>query len=250
MVQSIVTKKMLQRIIRRFYPKQVTKTLPRGRDVMHDLQEIVSLDRLKVIFDVGANVGQSSEVYLNICPNSQIYCFEPVDRTFRQLEMRFAHVGRIKCYNVALGATSESGVMIIEENSSRCRLVGAQTENVTREQENAETTRITTIDEFCKAAKIDHIDYLKIDTEGGDLEVLKGADEMLSARRIDVIEVEAGMNPFNTFHVPMELLKPWLESRNYLLFGVYEQIREWPTGEQHLRRANLVFISDKCKWNR
>jgi hypothetical protein len=66
---------------------------------------------------------------------------------------------------------------------------------------------------------------------------------MLNEQRIDLVEVEAGMNAGNKRHVPFEALKGYLESKSYLLFGIYHQVREWPTNEPHLRRTNPVFIS-------
>ena len=64
-------------------------------------------------------------------------------------------------------------------------------------------------------------------------------------QHIDFIEVEAGMNPWNERQVPFEILKAHLESKNYFLFGIYEQVHEWPTKAPHLRRANAVFLSER-----
>ena len=66
---------------------------------------------------------------------------------------------------------------------------------------------------------------------------------MLTEQRIDLVQVEAGMNNSNKRHVPFETLKDYLQSHGYFLFGVYEQVSEWPTKEPHLRRTNLAFIS-------
>lgn len=44
--------------------------------------------------------------------------------------------------------------------------------------------------------------------------------------------------------MPIEELKAYLEGKGYYLFGVYEQMPEWPTREPHLRRSNLVFVSE------
>lgn len=102
---------------------------------------------------------------------------------------------------------------------------------------------IETLDRFCEHQGINHIGFLKIDTEGGDFDVLCGAAGMLATQQIDLVEVEAGMNSGNKRHVPFEKLKAILEDSGYLLFGIYEQIHEWPTKEPHLRRTNLVFNS-------
>ena len=66
---------------------------------------------------------------------------------------------------------------------------------------------------------------------------------MLRRGAIDLIEVEAGMNPDNELHVPFEQLKAFIEQHRYLLFGIYEQRHDWPTGRPILRRCNAVFIS-------
>ena len=108
-----------------------------------------------------------------------------------------------------------------------------------------ESVDIVTLDEFCHSKRIDQVNYLKIDTEGGDLEVLKGAVNMLTEQRIDLVEVETGMNPRNSRHVPFEAIKKFLESHGYFIFGIYEQVSEFPTGEPHLRRTNPLFISHR-----
>ena len=90
---------------------------------------------------------------------------------------------------------------------------------------------------------IKHIDYLKIDTEGYDLEVIKGASDLLSRNAISFIEVEVSMNPNNTFHVSLEEVKKHLGQNNYFLFGLYEQVLEWKIKAPVLRRCNALFIS-------
>ena len=109
--------------------------------------------------------------------------------------------------------------------------------------EARELVEIESLDNFCSGHEIDQISFLKIDTEGYDLEVLKGASRMLGEQRIDLVEVEAGMNCLNKTHVPFEDLKAYLEKMEYYLFAIYEQVGEWPKKEPQLRRANAVFIS-------
>jgi len=88
-----------------------------------------------------------------------------------------------------------------------------------------------------------------VDTEGGDLDVLLGAKKMLQSHLIDLVEVEAGMNPKNHKHVRFEILKGFLEEKGYFTFGIYEQMHEWPSKEPHLRRINAVFISSNVMEN-
>ena len=123
------------------------------------------------------------------------------------------------------------------------RLVEYAGHPVAVDKHETECVQIRRLDEFCAVNGVDHIDYLKIDTEGADLDVLKGAEPMLADQRIDLIEVETGMNRGNKYHVPFETIKAFMEDRSYFVFGIYEQCAEWPTDEVHLRRTNSVFIS-------
>jgi hypothetical protein len=108
--------------------------------------------------------------------------------------------------------------------------------------EKVEVRRLDTLfgDDRC-------INYLKIDAEGSDLKVLQGADRLLSEQRIDVIEVEAGIQRPSVSKrlVPFTDFFAFLEPYGYHLLGFYEQVRDWPRGLHRLRRSNLVFASDR-----
>jgi FkbM family methyltransferase len=225
--------------------KKITKLIPhlvfnntRGINVFADISEFFVGYKIDVIFDVGANVGQSTKSYIRYFPNSTIYSFEPSSGSFQQLVKNTAHLKNVFNYQIALG--KGKGHMSSNDTSTMNQIV-EQGDNAP-DLDN-ELINITTFDEFCNSNNISHISYLKIDTEGHDLDVLKGAEGSLNKNNIDIIEVEAGMNSENTRHVPFEDIKLYLESKGYYLFGIYEQTHEWPTNSPILRRSNPVFIS-------
>ena len=222
----------------------IYRTLPRGIDPLYDIKIHLPRLQVNVVFDVGANTGQSAKNYLERFPESKIYCFEPVEETFLQLQRNLQGYDNILSFKLALGAAKGTGKMVLEGNSDVFFLL-----NVSREQVSGtpllEEVNFETLDGFCRSQNIDHINYLKIDTEGGDFDVLKGSEGMLTQQQIDVVQVEAGMNSKNRRHVPFDVFSKFFEHKNYFLFGVYEQVNEWPTKEPHLRRTNPVFISDK-----
>ena len=238
-------KKQLQKLVERLTNTHIFRVLPRGVDFAHDIANSLPMYRVDVVFDVGANEGQSAQRYLDRFPGSHIYCFEPVCDTFHRLEDNLKGNDRVLCFQIALGSSKGKGKMVLQGTSDMFFLSGQSQEAPVNEDVTTEEVDIVTLDEFCLARKINQISYLKIDTEGGDLEVLRGAEGMLAGQRIDLVEVEAGMNPGNKRHVPFEDLKKYLESRRYFLFGVYEQINEFPANEPHLRRTNSVFISSR-----
>ncbi len=207
----------------------------------YDIARAMPAYDVQTIFDVGANVGQSAIRYAHRFPAADIYCFEPVGGTFLQLQHNVKGNRRIHCSRLALGAHSGSGQMAVSAKSDTSFLMPAASQGSA--VSNMEEVEVATLDEVCNARKVGQVSYLKIDTEGGDLDVLKGGERLLRSQQIDFVEVEASMHTGNRRHVPFELLKKYLESNGYLLFGIYAQVPESSDGGLHLRRTNSTFIS-------
>lgn len=234
----------LRKLIEQLTGTRIYRSLPRGIDFAQDIANSLPTYRTDIVFDIGANVGQSSRLYLVKFPNAHIYCFEPVSDTFRRLQDKLQSNERVDCYRLAFGSSKSTGRMVLQGSSNKMFfLLDPSKESPANNNVPTESVDIDTVDGFCHTNGIDRINFLKIDTEGGDLDVLKGAVNMLAEQKIDFVQVEAGMNPSNRRHVPLESLKEFLESQRYFLFGIYEQVNEWPTRAPHLRRTNPVFVS-------
>ena len=100
-----------------------------------------------------------------------------------------------------------------------------------------------TLDGLTSSFADEHISLLKIDVEGFEREVLGGASGLLSAQKVDVIYIEAGMNPEGSHQVYYRDIDDILLSHGYRLFRIYEQMHEWLEDSPHLRRANLAYFS-------
>ena len=219
--------------------------MPYGVDLFEDIKNRLSMFQIGIVFDVGANIGQSAQKYLKWFPKSKIYCFEPVESTFKQLKENFLKKDNINCFQLAFSASKRKGEMALQNDSDVSFLINPS-ENVLNNFEFAkEKVDVETLDEFCVEMNIDCINFLKIDTEGGDLDVLRGSENLLNKQMINMVQVEAGMNSRNKRHVPFEKLKQYLETKNYFLFGIYEQVNDRFAKEPHLRRSNPVFISEQ-----
>jgi FkbM family methyltransferase len=195
-----------------------------------------------VIFDVGANVGQSAAMFAEAFPSARIYAFEPVAATHATLKSRLAAHPNVSAFNLALGRRSGSVEIESQRNSVMNRIVerrGAPARTKT------EAAAMVAGDAFCAEHSVERIDLLKIDTEGHDLEVLVGFQSMLKEMRIGLIDAEVGMNRGNTRHVPFEAVKAYLDPLGYHIFHLHEQMMEIPfSGRPVLRRCNVAFISD------
>jgi FkbM family methyltransferase len=196
---------------------------------------------IEVIFDVGANVGQSAREMHAEFPEAKIYAFEPVRSTFEMLRQNVGHIACVTLCNLALGKRSGEA----EITNAPGALHNSVAKPGRSARASVDTVAISTGDRFCRQHNIEHIDYLKIDTEGLDLDVLLGFAEMLSAHAVGLVEVEASMNLRNRRHVPFEKMKALLESLDYSLFHIYEMASEAGfSGRPYMRRANFVFVSE------
>ena len=211
--------------------------LGRGDDFARDLKLTPLAARMQLIFDVGANVGQSALRFLKEFPELRIVCFEPVRSTFLQLEANTHSDARIAAENMALGHPGEVQACM------ECRPLS--TENQVLEQPSqsikTEPVIVTWGDKYCADRGIKSVDFLKIDTEGYDFNVVKGFASMIAAGVINLIEMELGMNRSNKKHVFYADAAQFLGALGYEVFGIYEQIREFH-GRVPLRRSNFVFL--------
>lgn len=219
--------------------------MPRGIKFFRDLSISLPEYKLETVFDVGAYIGESAYLFLKKFPEVRLFCFEPASANFIRLQKLVEEYKNVECLKIALGPEVKTGWISINGRHDMFRLIDEPIIHSENLNSVVEKVTITTINNFCVENKIDKINYLKIDTEEKDLEVLKGATKFLSEQKIDFIQVEASMNPLNEHNISFELFKEFFQSYNYFLFGLYEQMDEWIEKKINLRRTNPVFVSMK-----
>ena len=138
-----------------------------------------------VAFDVGAFVGDWTALALEINPPLQVHCFEPSATTFERLEQRHGGKPGVRLNHVALSGTAgEASLHVHMGEMDRNSLYGTDG--------STEPVRLRTLDEYCETEAVERVDYLKVDTEGHELAVLQGAEQMLRDGRVRYVQVEYG----------------------------------------------------------
>jgi FkbM family methyltransferase len=145
-------------------------------------------------FDVGANVGQTTREVLRLFPRARIYAFEPHPTSFRELAAIAAD--RLSIHQIALGERKGMATLYQYGESGDGSLINSVVSDARfptrfgyRPKQELEIA-CSTIDDFCLEHRIDSIDVLKIDTEGSELAVLKGAERMLGSGRCSHVYTE------------------------------------------------------------
>jgi FkbM family methyltransferase len=146
-----------------------------------------------VFFDVGANVGHYTQMLLRQFPAAFIHAFEPHPANYRSLVANAFPANRAKCHNIALGEASGSLILYDyadHDGSQHASLHEATLTEFYGQTAVATTVSVETLDDIVEREGIDYLDFLKIDTEGHELAVLRGASRMLREGRIGHIQFE------------------------------------------------------------
>jgi FkbM family methyltransferase len=146
---------------------------------------------VRTFFDVGANDGRTSLKAAKQFSEARVFAFEPHPETFLILTEAIKDHKAIDPVQTALGAEAGNRVMHTYERSLINSLVpNARFPVRFGLQSSPITVECSTVDLFCAERKIEKIDVLKIDTEGFDLEVLKGAAAMLERGAVSFVYFE------------------------------------------------------------
>ena len=227
------------------------KTMSVGTDYAVDLVQKVGLNPT-IIFDIGANIGQTVDFYHDIYPNASIYSFEPIPKTYAELKKNCSGKQNAKTFNIAFGEKKESmSIQVVKDETSVVNSLSNKfQDNLKSDSESYETVNIEVerLDDFVKENGIEKIDLLKIDTEGYEVQVLKGATELLESGKVSAIICEAGFmrsNPRNTYFGDINDI---LEKHGYALFGIYEMGHIGFKKGKHY--GNLLYLSKDYRENK
>ena len=221
---------------------------------LDDLQKFLIHKSNPVIFDVGANNGQSIRRYKKIFKNSIIHSFEPNIDEINNLKKFYINDKNLFINNFAVGekkghlefninaSTSHSSFKKLIPNTKwikeRSKILNIDIKNYTTKKINAE---IITLDDYANEFNIKEIDILKIDTQGFEDKVLLGAQNLLRENRIKLIQLELIFSeiyedPLQIYDVEKNLIP-----QNYKLFGISNG---GSLASNYIYQSDFIYISN------
>ncbi len=184
-------KKLINKILGPFnlelHGKGYLKSLSKGDyDVSEFEFQKKFFDRsdVRIIFDVGANHGGITDQYLMDFPNAVIHLFEPTTKCFDFLKNKFIDHSRVIINKIALTNTIGTAEFYVNNNIDTSSMLQSQKLGLNSDKnvnlQYVEVVDTLTIDEYCRLNDIGHIDILKLDIQGGELNALQGAQSSIS----------------------------------------------------------------------
>ena len=195
-------------------------------DAYASLTRVLPVDEPLVVVDVGANEGQTARRVLAEFPRATVYCFEPAPETFKSLRHNVADDARIHLEPVACGSKVGSVDFHVTDNHW-CSSVLAPSDLGKRFYGDWYRTKqvvkvpMTTLDTWMTDRRVPRVDILKVDAQGYDLEVLRGATRML-ASGVKAINCECQFAPEYEGCATFSQIDQFLVTQGYALHQLHE----------------------------
>lgn len=152
-------------------------------------------DKKLVIYDVGANRGSMTDRFINIFPKASIFAFEPYPALNEEIANKFK--GNPNITIEKSGISNLIGELTFYVNKSvdtssflPSQLTGLNSDPQVKNMEQI-MVPVITIEKSFIDHKLDHLNILKLDIQGSELNALKGAEKLLQDHKIDLIYTES-----------------------------------------------------------
>jgi FkbM family methyltransferase len=155
------------------------------------INEILAKSRPKLCIDVGANVGSYSLEILK-ATESHVIAFEPLPVPFGSLVQNSQNFfNRIKLENLGVGELNEELVIHFNPDATEHASFSVEVDKVSYLNNFDEiTVPVVTLDSYFERNNIREVDLIKIDVEGFETEVFRGATQVFSEVRPKFVQIE------------------------------------------------------------
>jgi FkbM family methyltransferase len=163
-----------------------------------ELVSLFNLQKNDSIIDIGSAFGNVGIYFATAFPMSKVYCFEPIKESFDKLLENTQPYSNIIPFNIAIGnpvGEFEEAIMHITHNFYSSSILNIDNSNSNEYLSSAmkevktENVKVASLDTMLQNNK-DYFNIMKIDVQGYELEVLKGAKKTLKSTKIILLEMQ------------------------------------------------------------
>lgn len=191
------------------------------------------------MLDIGANTGYYGILTSYLFPKSNVYSFEPIKKHCEMINesIKINNIKNLHINQIALGYKEEVNVDIYNAGSGTSLIKG-----FTKSDEGITKVNIRTLDSLSDNNQINKIDFIKIDVEGFELQVLKGGEKIIRKNKpilfVEICHTKDGDGKLfinNNFHQTIEFIES-IGYKTYIL------------DKENLNEFNNKSIPNKGVW--
>jgi FkbM family methyltransferase len=177
------------------------------------------LDPSSVVIDIGGHAGRHTAIFVNQIGCKRILVFEPLPHQFAFLCDRYQAQPGVEIFNLALGAEAGRVDFVFNLNSPEESGLRERYYN-DPEGKNLEilTVEAATLDGLDLG--LERLDYVKIDTEGGEVDILLGASQTIHRHR-PILSVEYGLAGYGAYGKTRSTLYELATEMSYGIFDLF-----------------------------
>lgn len=174
---------------------------------------------LDVLIDIGAHTGSFSKLFHSKVKTSRTFLFEPIPEYYQKINTD-PYFSKCKIYNAAVSSqsgTAEFSVNELPETSSLLNFDSAlkETEGLNKKAERSIKVRTIRLSDVIKEHDLKEIDFMKIDVQGSEMDVLLGiGDELDKVKRI---LTEVSFKPIYKDSATFDKVRQYLSDHNFIL---------------------------------
>lgn len=208
-------------------------------------------ERRGAVLDVGVNRGTMALYLCRLFSDLPIHLFEPIPAQCEYVRARFDRFPTVAVHQMALSdETGEADFHLADHIGSSSLFTNTGEEAaLNSDHATAETFKVPVarLDDWSAAHGIGHIAGMKIDAQGSEYDILKGAADLLSRDAIDIVMLEWFAIPHYDGVPLLDDILTLMRGHGYLLYDIFPS-RRLRNGQ--LRFGDAVFISDTFRKTR
>ena len=179
----------------------------------------IFLDAESTVIDIGGHAGRHTDIFVNQIGCSRVLVFEPLPYQFELLRERYRDQSQVEVFDCALGEETGTSDFVFNANSPE---ESGLRERVYNDPDNrkVETLRVprATLDDWM--SKLNRVDYVKIDTEGGEVDIIRGGRELIRRYR-PILSIEYGASSYRVYGHTQDTLFDLMAELDYGLFDLF-----------------------------
>ena len=232
--------------MKKFFRYFVSKiyTLSRVYGELTRIKYFIKKKKINLIFDIGSNTGQYAKSLRRYGYKNRIISIEPLEREYKILNIHFKNDKKFKSYNYAIGSENKITNINVAENSVSSSLYKPTKLHLNISKKinliDKEKIELIQLDRLIKLKKI-HISksiiMIKIDAQGNEIEILKGAKNILQSARLIQLEVSF-QKLYSKNKNYLEILN-FLDKYNFKIIDFFYGVRSKKNHE--LLQADIIF---------